>query len=404
MAHETRSPVDSKRIKVIHVITRFDKGGSAENTFLTLCGLDRSKYDLALIMGEMEGLNLGGLEQEAVRANLEDAERAGVRIIMVRDLVRSLSPGCDLKAFLSLFRIFRNEKPQIVHTHTSKAGILGRWAAFLCRVPIILHTPHGHVFWGYFGPLETRLYVALEKITALVTKRIVALTDQERDDHLRFRIAPPEKFTTIHSGVDLSRFDAALYDRAKMTAELDIPPGDLVVGTAGRLTPIKGHVHLLEAAAKILAARPDTTFVFLGDGELKASLQEKAASLGVARRVRFPGWRPDVAPVMSAFDVFVLPSLNEGMGRVLVEAMALSRPIVASRTGGINDLVVHEKNGLLVPPRDAGVIADAVLLLLGNEPIRRAMGSEGRRMAQGYSAARMVEKIDALYDQLPARL
>jgi len=393
-----------KKIKVIHVITRFDKGGSAENTFLTLRGLDRTKYDLMLVKGPSEESQMGDREQEAVRANLAETESAGVRIITVRELVRNLSPGLDLKAFLSLYRIVREEKPHIIHTHTSKAGILGRWAALLARVHVILHTPHGHVFWGYFGFMQTGLFIVLEKITALFTDRIIALTDQEKADHLRFHIAPDKKFTTIHSGADLSLFNAALYDRSNMKTELHIPPEDLVVGTVGRLTFVKGQIHLLEAAAKVLAVRPETTFVFLGNGELQPELRERAAEMGVADRVRFPGWRPDAAAVMSVFDVFALPSLNEGMGRVLVEAMALSKPIIASRIGGITDLVVHGKNGLLVPPRDANAIAEAILVLLDDEPRRKAMGSEGRRMAKGFSAEGMIEKINALYEQLSVRL
>ena len=382
---------------MLHIITRFDKGGSAENTYLTLIGLSRAGYDLVLVTGPSDDSQSGEREREAVRTNLERAERAGIRIVRIRGLVRNMKLGGDLSAFLELLRVVRVEKPRIVHTHTSKAGILGRWAAWLCRVPVIVHTPHGHVFWGYFGPLETKLYVTLEKITARITDRIIALTGQERDDHLRFRVAPPEKFVTIHSGVDLSRFDAALYDRSKIRIELDIPPGDLVVGTAGRLTPVKGHVHLIAAAAKILAVHPDTTFVLLGDGELKGRLIEQAEALGLAGKVRFPGWRPDVAAVMSAFDVFALPSLNEGMGRVLVEAMALSRPVVASRTGGITDLVEDGRNGLLVPPGDSGALADAILRLLGDAALRAAMGGEGRRRAEIYSTERMVEKIEELY-------
>ncbi len=385
------------KAKVIHVITRFDKGGSAENTYLTLIGLSRAGYDLVLVSGPSDESQLGEREREAVRANLERAERAGIRIVRVHCLVRNLRPGGDLSAFLELLRIFRVEKPKIVHTHTSKAGILGRWAAWLCRVPFIVHTPHGHVFWGYFGPLETKLYVTLERITAWITDRIIALTSQERDDHLRFRIAPRDKFVKIHSGVDLSLFDATLHDRMKIRAELDIPSGDLVVGTAGRLTPVKGHMHLIDATAKILAVRPDTTFVFLGDGELKNKLLEQAEALGLAGKVHFPGWRPDVAAVMSAFDVFALPSLNEGMGRVLVEAMALSKAVVASRTGGITDLVEDDKNGLLVPPGDAGALAAAILRLLNDGEMRAAMGGEGRRRAETYSAERMVEKIGKLY-------
>lgn len=393
--------VHNDRAKVLHIITRFDKGGSAENTYLTLIGLSRAGYDLVLVTGPSDESKSAEREREAVQANLDEVEKAGVRTISIPDLMRNLHLDRDLKAFFRLLRILREEKPQIVHTHTSKAGILGRWAAWLCRVPFIVHTPHGHVFWGYFGPLETKLYVTLERITARITHRIIALTEQEKEDHLRFRIASRDKFLTIHSGVDLSLFDATLHDRSQIRAELDIPAGDLVVGTAGRLTPVKGHMHLLEAAAKILAIRPDTTFVVLGDGELKNKLLERIEALGLAGKVHFPGWRPDVAAVMSAFDVFALPSLNEGMGRVLVEAMALSRPVVASRTGGITDLIEDGGNGLLVPPGDAGALADAILRLLDEGEMRAAMGGEGRRRAETYSAERMVEKIGELYAVSP---
>ena len=392
------------KIKVVHIITRFDKGGSAENTFLTVRGLDKVRYDLLLVAGGPPPRRPEDRESEAADANIAAVQAAGVRLIRIPRLVRELSPLSDLAALGSLMRVIGRERPGIVHTHTSKAGFLGRWAAWLCRVPVIIHTPHGHVFWGYFGPWKTRCFVLLERWTARITRTIVTLTPQERDDHLRFRIAPEEKFAVIHSGVDLPLFDAAPHDRFKIRAELDIPPDHLIIGTAGRLTPVKGHIHLLEAAVRILATRPDTTFVFLGEGELKMRLLEQAEALGVANKVRFPGWRPDVAAVMSVFDVFVLPSLNEGMGRVLIEAMALSMPIVASRIGGIKDLVTNGGNGMLVPPGDAAAIASAVLALLGNDQKRLAMGSEGRRMAGNYSAQRMVKKIEALYDQLLERL
>jgi len=319
-----------EKIKVAHIITRFDKGGSSENTFLTVVGLDVEKYDVTLIKGLSLESEMGGREAWAVEHNLAEVERCGIKTITIPDLVRNVCPLHDVKAFLSLIKMFLKEKPHIVHTHTSKAGILGRWAAFFAKVPIIVHTPHGHVFWGYFNRWTTLVFILLEKVTAYITDKIIMLTDQEKRDHLRFNIASEDKFSTIHSGVELDNFLNVSLDNTAVRRNLGIPEGSFVVGTVGRLTPVKGHRYLVEAARRIVDVRPNTTFVFLGDGELLDELKNIATRLGVEKNVTFLGWRSDVAEVMSIFDVFVLPSLNEGMGRVLVEAMALGKPVIAS--------------------------------------------------------------------------
>jgi glycosyltransferase involved in cell wall biosynthesis len=385
------------KIKVVHVITRFDKGGSAENTFLTVRDLDKDRYDVTLIRGLSRQSLIGDQEARSVEKNLAALERDGVVVVTIPELVRELAPLTEFRAFLCLFRLFRKRRPQIVHTHTSKAGILGRWAAFFSGVPIIVHTPHGHVFWGYFSRRKTRAFILLEKLTARITDRIITLTDREKADHLHVHIAAENKFTTIHSGVDLSRFSGAVLNMARMKKELNLPEGSFIVGTTGRLTQIKGHIHLLEAAVKVRLLRPDIYFVFLGDGELREALAKYAAGSGIAGNVMFAGWRSDVAAVLSAFDVFVFPSLNEGMGKAIIEAMAMGKPVIASDVGGIPDLVTHGCNGLLVPPGDSGALANAILDLYENADKRKEMGEEGRKTAAGYSVDAMVQKIDALY-------
>ncbi len=392
--------MESEKLKVIHVITRLDKGGSAENTLLTVRGLNREIYDVILIRGLSIESNMVEDEVRAVEESVREAERKDVRVSTVPSLLRRISPFYDLKAFFALIKILRQERPDIVHTHTSKAGILGRWAAFFARVPIIIHTPHGHVFWGYFGRCKVLFCIILERLTACITDKIIALTDQEKKDHLHFRIASEDKFSVLHSGINLDKFFNTSVDSAGMKRELGIPEDNLVVGTAGRLTPIKGQKYLIEAARKIVDIRPDTTFVFLGDGELLNELKNIASKLGIEENVRFPGWRPDVAEVMSAFDIFVLPSLNEGMGRVLVEAMAMGKPIVASDVGGIPDLVIHGKNGYLVPVGDVETLAARIKELLDDSGKREEMGNTGRRYAAGYSSEAMVKKIDQLYREL----
>jgi glycosyltransferase involved in cell wall biosynthesis len=389
-------------IKLIHVITRFDKGGSAENTFLTVRDLDKSRYDVTLIRGLSRESQMGDREARAVEANLAALERSGVGMVAMPELVRELSPLNDFRAFMHLFRLFRKQRPRIVHTHTSKAGMLGRWAAFFAGVPIVIHTPHGHVFWGYFGKGTTALFILLERWTARITDRIIALTKQEMSDHLRFSIAPAEKFTVVHSGVDLGQFSRSQGDATAVRENLAIPQGSFVVGTAGRLTPVKGHRHLIEAAAGLVRQHRDMLFVFLGDGELMSDLKEMASAMGIGDQVKFLGWRPDVAEVMSTFDVFVLPSLNEGMGKVLVEAMAMGKPLIASDVGGIPDLVVQGENGLLVPPADSKALAQAVLDLYENPDKRRRMGEAGKRISAAYGVEAMLQKIDELYQACQA--
>jgi len=386
-------------IKVIHVITRFDKGGASENTFLTVRGLDKDKYEVILIRGLSEESRMGAEEAAAVERNLREAEKSGVRVIAIPELVRNIHPLKDLKTLFALIGLFKIEKPHIVHTHTSKAGILGRWAAFLAKVEIIVHTPHGHVFWGYFNKWKTACFIILERLSAAITDKIITLTDQEKKDHLRFKIAPDKKFAVIHSGVDLTAFSEPRINAAAMRKKLGIPPEAIVVGTAGRLTPIKGQRYLLEAAASISPRAGNLFFIFLGDGELADELDKTSSLLGI-KNVMFLGWRQDVSEIMSTFDIFVLPSLNEGMGKVLVEAMALGKPVVASDVGGIPDLVTNHHNGLLVPPANVEGLVESINLLLNDQAKRKEMGEKGKDVAADYSAEAMIRKIERLYDEI----
>jgi glycosyltransferase involved in cell wall biosynthesis len=336
-------------------------------------------------------------EVRAVEANLSALESSGVHRIVIPELVRDPAPLSDCRALMRLCGLFRKERPVIVHTHTSKAGMLGRWAAFFAGVPIIVHTPHGHVFWSYFGKAKTAVFILLERWSARITTRIVALTHREMMDHVRFRIAPEEKFTVIHSGVDLSRFSGAAGDISKIRQEMNLPEDAFVVGTTGRLTAVKGHIHLLRAAASILKQRKDIIFLLLGDGELHDDLRNYAEREVIVRNVRFLGWRSDVASALSAFDVFVFPSLNEGMGKAIVEAMAMGKPVIASDVGGIPDLIVHGENGLLVSPADSEALANAILDLYENPDKRKIMGEAGRLIVAKYSVDAMLRKIEELY-------
>jgi glycosyltransferase involved in cell wall biosynthesis len=380
------------KIKVLHIITRLDKGGSAENTFLTVKGLDKKRYDVTLMSGPV---------QDPSQERRSQVEECGIQYIHIPVLVRNINVVYDAIALFKIWRFLAKEKFDVVHTHTSKAGLLGRFAARLAGAPLIVHTPHGHVFFGYFGPLKTKIFIFLEKLANRMTDKIVALTHREKADYISYRTCPEEKITVIHSGIELDKFqEYTSAEKRKLKKEIGLPGDSFVLGTAGRLVPVKGPEFLIKASQTILSEHPRTYFVFAGDGPLKEDLEKKATEAGVKKNIFFPGWRDDIVRILAAFDVFCLPSLNEGMGRVLVEAMAHGIPIVASDVGGIPDLVIHGKNGFLVPPKNPEELAKHIQILIQNEDERRKMGEAGKKMAQRFSHYTMVIKIAELYEEL----
>ena len=390
-----------KKTRVLHIITRLDKGGSAETTLLTVSLLNREKYEVFLIHGFTLESNMGPKENEAVQHDLSMARYKGVRISVITSLVRRLSFTNDILEFISIYRLIKRIKPHIVHTHTSKAGVLGRLAAYLAGVPIIIHTPHGHVFHSYYGLILTNIFVFAEKISSFTTDMIVALTEKEKDEHMEKGIASTKKYTIIHSGVKLDYFANMRIDIKARKKELEIPPGYNVVGTIGRLVPIKGYKYLISAAKKIVEEVDKTVFVIVGDGYLKLELEKYAEALGVRKNIIFTGWRADSSDILYLFDIFVLPSLNEGMGRVIIEAMALGKPVVASSVGGILDLIKDSKNGILVPPRNSDALGNAILQLIRNKDLAEELGNNGKAMVYPeFDISVMLKKIENLYESL----
>ncbi len=378
------------RVRVLHVITRMVLGGAQENTLLTVTRLDRARYDVTLASGPTTG----------PEGTLEPRIPNTLSFVRVPELARDPHPAKDPVALARLYRLMRHGRFDIVHTHTTKAGLLGRIAAAWARVPVIVHTPHGHAFHDYLGARGSAALCVVERALARRTTRIICLTDAERDDHLRLRIGPPERFCIIHSGVDLDRFHMGHGDgehaRQKLGLSSDVP----LVGCVARLVPVKGVQYLLEAMPAVRAAMPGATVVFVGDGPLRPALAAQAAARGLQRGAVFLGLRDDVAEIMPAFDVVVLPSLNEGMGRAAVEALAAGRAVVASRISGIQDVVAHEETGLLVPPRDPAALADAIVRCLRDPGLRAAFGARGRDSVSRFGVQAMLDDIDGLYREL----
>jgi glycosyltransferase involved in cell wall biosynthesis len=385
--------------KIMHIITRLDMGGSAQNTLLT-CREMAGRYETILVHGLARESRMSPAERNRLEELVRAAGGRGVRFVPVGSLVRRISPVRDVIAFLVLlWRIWR-EKPEIVHTHTSKAGVLGRLAARMAGVPHIVHTPHGHVFDGHFGRVAAGLFLVLERFFARFTEKIVALTAGEKRDYVDLGVARAADLPVIPSGVELGAYPGEAPDRPAEKTALGLDPAKRQVGFVGWLLPIKGPAYLLNAMTAVWREHPDAELVFVGQGELENALRAQASFAGCSDRVRFLGWREDIPRIMPLFELFVLPSLNEGMGRVLVEAMAAGRPIVASRVGGIPDLVHHGENGLLVPPRDDEALAESISLLLSNPALAARMGARGRARCRAFGLPAMVAALDALYREV----
>ncbi len=380
------------RLRIAHIITRMDKGGSAQNTLFTAVKLDKHKYDVSLISG-----NLNDPQGEISRVINE----SGIKFMLVPNLVREISLFNDIKAFWQLYSVIKKEKFDILHTHTSKAGILGRWAGKLAGVKIIIHTPHGHVFYGYFGRIKTGLFITLERITACITDRIITLTEKGKLEHIAYRIAGEDKFIPIYSGIDVQRFRDFSVDIAKEKVKLGINFDCQVIGTVTRLDPIKGNRYLIAAFKEITVEFPNVKLVIIGNGSELQQLKLQSEQLGIKGDIIFLGTCEDIRPLVSIFDLFVLASLNEGMGRVLLEAQALGVPVVATNVGGIPEVVKDGSTGILVAAGDSALLAQAIIRMLRDKGLRQVMGKQAKSWVdEKFSVDTMVAKIASLYDQL----
>jgi glycosyltransferase involved in cell wall biosynthesis len=378
--------------KVLHIITRLDKGGSSTNTLWTVALLPPERYDVTLLSGRTSDPR--GEVAQFIRTH-------GLRVIFVDELRREIHPWLDLKALVRITGIIRRGKYDVVHTHCSKGGILGRWAAFLAGVRGIVHTPHGHIFYGYFGRLQTLGFLWVERVTALVTRRIITLTGIGKEEHVKLGIAPPEKFTAIPSGIDMDLFKPDPGTVQGKRQELSIPRDAQLVGTVARLDPVKGVGFLIEAMNSVCRELPQARLLVVGDGSEKAAYEKMVRDLGMARSVIFTGFAEDVAVLLGSMDVFVLPSLNEGMGRVILEAMACRKPVIASCVGGIPELVQDGVTGLLVPPADPQALSLAILALLRSPGKAGTLAENGyRSLGERYTLAAMVKTIDGLYQEI----
>jgi glycosyltransferase involved in cell wall biosynthesis len=376
------------RIRVLRVIARMNVGGPAYHVSLLSGRLDPARYDTLLVSGRV-GPGEGSFD--------ELARRYGAHHEMLDALGPELDPVRDLRSLLALVRIVRRVRPHIVHTHTAKAGMVGRLAARLGGGPrpIVIHTYHGHVLSGYFGRLQEGFYRLLERGLGRISDRLVAVSGAVADELIELHVAPRERFTVVPLGLELDRFLAvAPGDGDAVRTALGLQPDDVLLTTVGRLVPIKRLDVLLEAFARAGGA---LHLAVVGDGELRADLEAQADRLGIADRVTFLGFRTDLDAIQAATDVAVLSSDNEGTPVALIEAAAAATPAVATRVGGVAD-VVRPDTGRLVDAGDADGMAAALTELAGDPELRARLGAAARDHVRArFASERLLDDIDALY-------
>ncbi|MBM3140740.1 MAG: glycosyltransferase family 4 protein [Chloroflexi bacterium] len=375
--------------RVLHVITRLTLGGSSEATISQLETLAAAGYRCTLAVGF----------PESDPETLAYARAQGCALVDVPTLGREVSPVRDLRAVGHLARLMRTLRPTVVHTHTSKAGFVGRLAARLVRVPVVLHQPHGHIFYGYFSARRARAFVALERLAARWSDRLLMLTDRGAQEHLVRRIGRADQFVTVPSGVPVDALRAAAPTRAEARARLGVPDHAYVIAALGRLVPIKGFDLLIDALPAVVAACPATRVLVIGDGPLRGSLEARVAQLRLMDHVRFLGALSEPVHALAAADVLAAPSRNEGMGRALVEAMAIGLPVVAAAVGGIPVVVGEATAGILVPPEDAAALGRA-LLEVADPACRARLAAGATARAALFSTRETARRLLALYAEL----
>jgi glycosyltransferase involved in cell wall biosynthesis len=384
------------RVRILRVIARLNVGGPALHVAYLTAGLRSRGYDTTLVAGSLAR----GEDSMAFVADARD-----VQVIRIDELGREISPFRDLVATVRLARLIRRERPDILHTHTAKAGTVGRVAALLAggrRPPIVVHTFHGHVLRGYFGPLRTWFFRQLERWLARHTTALIAVSPQVRDDLVALGVAPAERFVVVRLGVELGERVTGEQDgRTESRRYLGIGPERFAVGWIGRMTPVKRTDDVLVAFKQLRETGVDAVLCLVGDGPDRPQLEQRAHELGVIRDTLFLGYQEDVAPFYAAFDALILPSSNEGTPVSAIEALAAGRPVVATRVGGVPDVVQEGEDGFLVEPGATDDLAERLARLAREPELRERMGRAGRdRVLPRYAVERLVDDIDRLYRSL----
>ncbi|WP_373499477.1 glycosyltransferase [Desulfococcus sp.] len=402
-----------KKIKVLLIISRLNIGGPASHVHLLATGLNPRKFETRVVTGRIS----------SGEGNMAYLFRPGdSRPLMISELQREIRPILDIRAFLQILRLIGRERPDIVHTHTAKAGFTARFAVILYNAlrkqnVAMVHTFHGHVFEGYFNRLRSAMFVNIERFLGRAADAVLAISpSQKRDLVHTYRIGSPKKIQVIELGFDLTPFRAARKRRGAFRERMGVPADDVLIGIVGRLVPIKNHRLFLHAAGQVLATHPGRpiTFAVVGDGELRSELESECRALGIAEFVKFCGWIKEIPMVYADLDILALTSNNEGTPVSIIEAMAASVPVIATDAGGVGDLLGgasggRGKNGFAVCERgvlcrrqDADVFAEGLNYLIAEDAAAgRERTTAARRYVEAqYGRDRLIRKIESLYKGL----
>ncbi len=383
--------MSQRPLRVLHVITRMIVGGAQENTMLSCALADPARFESELLTGPQTGPE-GELHGES-RAR-------GVRLEFEPNLVREVAPQKDLLAIWRLWRRMQRGRYDVVHTHSSKAGIVGRIAARLAGVPVVVHTIHG---WGFNGEQPThvsRFYVWLEKLCARHCGALIVVGSAYRDEGLALGIGHARQYLLIRSGIEVETYRDVAMERAAARRRIGVPEAAVVVGNVGRLSPPKCPEVMVAAFDLLARQRADARLVLVGDGWQRAELEAEVHRRGLAERVHLLGLRRDVPELLRAFDVFTLSSSREGLPRTVLQAMAAGLPVVCTRAGAVADAVLDGETGWIVEVGDAPGLGERLIRLAQDPDLARRMGERGRARVDEFSARRMVQQLTTLYARL----
>jgi glycosyltransferase involved in cell wall biosynthesis len=383
-------------VNVSHIITRMIVGGAQENTLFSVLGLSElPAYQVQLLTGPETG----------AEGNLLEVASSKPDVVTIPHLVRSIRPVADARAFGELRAALRASQPDVVHTHSSKGGVLGRAAARAAGAPVVVHTLHSLVFHDYQPRFVNRSYRLIKRTMVPLTDHYVSVSDNIRERAIDARIGTADHHSTVRSGFDTAAFRATLLPTAEARAQLDVPHDRVVVGVVARLFPLKGYEDILQVAPRIVRQHPDVLFMFVGSGPMRGELEATVERLGLGRNVLFSGRVPpsDVPVAFSCFDILLHASLREGLARVIPQAVLAGKPVVAYDLDGSGEVVEDGRNGFLVRPRDLDELAMRVGELVGDARSRELLGGVGAdEIAVKFSVEEMVRQLDELYRRLLA--
>lgn len=381
-----------RRIRIMRIIARLNIGGPAVHVTLLTERLNKERYETMLVVGSLS-------EDEGDMSYY--AKQHGIEPTVVPSLKREVSLVQDIRVLMAIYQLMREYKPDVVHTHTAKAGFIGRLAARMAGVPVIVHTFHGHVFKGYFSPTKTQAFLILERIAARMSDTIITLTDSLRRELTEtYRITRKSRMTVLPLGLDLDAFAAAKRKAGGFREEYGVPDDVPLIGIVARMEPVKNHKLFVEAAKRVKAIKPNARFVVVGDGDTCAETRAGVKQANLEDATIFTGWRKDTPAIYADMDVKVITSLNEGTPVTLIEALAAGCPVVSTDVGGVGDLLEGGKFGKLVPSGDAEALAAAICEVIDNPPDPEIAR---QAMIRRYGIDRLVRDIESLYRGLLMR-